>query len=98
MRQVEKVLPGVVDAHHACATDLANRLTEVDADRARAEIRRLHGPAKAERDGDKVRLKLEDDRFEAVLIQAYRSGPKPGVTHLPQTRSSTATRTPGSRA
>jgi site-specific DNA recombinase len=82
MPKVEKMLPGIVDAHRAFVADLANRLVHVDPDRARAEIRRLHGPVKAVPDGDKVRLEVEDGRFEAVLVEAYGGGAKPTVRNL----------------
>jgi site-specific DNA recombinase len=80
--KVEKMLPGIVDAHRAFVADLASRLVHVDPARARAEIRRLHGPVKAVPDGDKVRFEVEDGRFEAVLVEAYGRGAEPTVRNL----------------
>lgn len=81
-RKVEQMLPGIVDAHRAFVADLANRLVHVDPDRARAEIRRLHGPVRAVPHGDKMRLEVEDGRFETVLVEAYGGAPKPTVRNL----------------
>ena len=62
--------------------DFANRFVQVDPARARAEIRRLHGPVNAVPNGDKIRLEVEDERFETALVEGFGGPPKPTVRKL----------------
>ena len=63
-------MPRLVDQYREMVDDLANTLTSVNVNRARAEIRKLVGEIQVQKTPDQIRLMSREGALEAALLRA----------------------------
>ncbi len=64
------MMPRIVDQNRELVEDLAETLSSVNIDRARAEIRKLVGDIQVTATPDEIRLKSREGAVEAALLRA----------------------------
>ena len=67
---MQHIMPRLVDEYRALVDDLAESLRSVNADRARAEIRKLIGDIRVNSTPDEIRLETREGAVETALLRA----------------------------
>ena len=67
---IDKILPRLVDEYRKLVDDLAQSLSGIVVNRARAELKKLHGKIKFESTPEEIRFWTEDGAIETTLLRA----------------------------